>query len=149
MVPVPLWPKKRCTHHPPSLPPPSLPPRPQVVLYEKRGLKGRSKGATKAEYDMDDPELPQLIEADLWEQLQVGGRGMWVVWERPGEGAGGDSGSVRMRKVLGDELDREATPLLHSAGTHTPLIHTPRRRTLSCWRCWATSWTWRACGRAA
>lgn len=61
-------------------------PTKKVVLYEKRGLKGRSKGATKAEYDMDDPELPQLIEADLWEQLQE---------------------DVELLEVLGDELDLE------------------------------------------
>lgn len=83
-----------------------LPDRPQVVLYEKRGLKGRSKGATKAEYDMDDPELPQLIEADLWEQLQVGAAGC----EQRGCGAG-------------SRQNEQGNPLLPRRA-HTPLVHT-------------------------
>ena len=43
---------------------------PQVVLYAKRGVTGRNKGASKQEYDLSDPELPSLIEPDLWLQLQ-------------------------------------------------------------------------------
>ena len=34
----------------------------QVVLYERKGLAGRSKAATKREYDLDDPELKGLCE---------------------------------------------------------------------------------------
>lgn len=39
----------------------------KVHLYTK---KGRGKGADRTEYDYNDPELPKLIEAELWEQLQ-------------------------------------------------------------------------------
>ncbi len=39
-------------------------------MYEKRGAAGRARGAAKAEYDLSDPELPSLMEPDLWEQLQ-------------------------------------------------------------------------------
>lgn len=39
----------------------------QVHLY-KKGLRG--KAASKAAYSLDDPELPGLLDADLWEQLQ-------------------------------------------------------------------------------
>eukprot|EP00198_Chlamydomonas_reinhardtii_P012781 XP_001702118.1 peptide-chain release factor [Chlamydomonas reinhardtii] len=45
-------------------------PTQKVVLYEKRGQAGRAKGASKSEYELSDPELRQLIEPDLWEQLQ-------------------------------------------------------------------------------
>lgn len=40
-----------------------------MVLFEKRGREGRAKGATQTEYDLDDPALKGLIEADLYEQL--------------------------------------------------------------------------------
>ena len=29
----------------------------QVILYERKGLGGRSKAPTKKEYELDDPEL--------------------------------------------------------------------------------------------
>lgn len=39
----------------------------RVLLYTKGG---RGKGATSTEYDLSDPSLQELIEPDLWEQLQ-------------------------------------------------------------------------------
>ncbi|GLI60750.1 hypothetical protein VaNZ11_002980 [Volvox africanus] len=72
-------------------------PSKKVVLYEKRGQAGRSKGATKAEYDLDDPDLKDLIETDLWEQLQE---------------------DVELLEVLGDELDLEGV----MAGKVTPVF---------------------------
>lgn len=39
----------------------------RVLLYSKGG---RGKGASASEYDLSDPQLQQLIEGDLWEQLQ-------------------------------------------------------------------------------
>ncbi|GIL80976.1 hypothetical protein Vretimale_9288 [Volvox reticuliferus] len=72
-------------------------PSKKVVLYEKRGQAGRSKGATKTEYDLDDPDLKDLVEADLWEQLQE---------------------DVELLEVLGDELDLEGV----MAGKVTPVF---------------------------
>ncbi|KXZ46475.1 hypothetical protein GPECTOR_43g911 [Gonium pectorale] len=72
-------------------------PTKKVVLYEKRGQAGRSKGATKTEYDLSDPDLPGLIETDLWEQLQE---------------------DAELLEVLGDELDMEGV----MAGKVTPVF---------------------------
>ncbi|GFR44773.1 hypothetical protein Agub_g6105 [Astrephomene gubernaculifera] len=73
-------------------------PSKKVILYEKRGQAGRSRGASvKAAYDLDDPELPGLVEGDLWEQLRE---------------------EVELLEVLGDELDLEGV----MAGKVTPVF---------------------------
>lgn len=76
-----------------------------MVLFEKRGREGRAKGATQSEYDLEDPALEGLIEADLLEQLreevellQVRGGGQagsgGQAGRRPEEG-GGDGRSAQ------------------------------------------------------
>jgi len=72
-------------------------PTAKVVLYERKGSSGRSKGATKKEYDLQDPELKELIEPDLLEQLHE---------------------DVELLEVLGDELDMEEV----LAGKVTPMF---------------------------
>lgn len=43
----------------------------QVVLYQRKQAGGtRAKSAAMTEYDLEDPELSNLIEADLLDQLR-------------------------------------------------------------------------------
>eukprot|EP00879_Flechtneria_rotunda_P013063 GHRR01013643.1.p1 GENE.GHRR01013643.1~~GHRR01013643.1.p1 ORF type:complete len:602 (+),score=167.68 GHRR01013643.1:1048-2853(+) len=66
----------------------------KVLLYTKGG---RGKGATGIQYDLDDPALQDLIEADLYEQLQE---------------------EVELLQVLGEEPSREDI----MAGRVTPIF---------------------------
>ncbi|KAG2490076.1 hypothetical protein HYH03_011541 [Edaphochlamys debaryana] len=72
-------------------------PSQKVVMYEKSGAAGRAKGARRSEYALTDPELPSLMEPDLWEQLQE---------------------DVELLEVLGDELDMDGV----MAGKVTPVF---------------------------
>jgi hypothetical protein len=62
-----------------------------VLLYTKGG---RGKGASSSAYDLSDPQLQSLIEADLWEQLQEEVE-LLEVRSAGGGGEGGDGGEGR------------------------------------------------------